>query len=298
MTRGSNIVIIGLGLIGGSLAARCRKAFPHAKIMGVTRNKSALQKAKKRGWIHEGFQDLRFFPPKADPPLAGGHSLRPQNDAIVILCTPVDTFKNLLLQLERFAPTGTMVTDAGSVKGFLAEWADSKRWRRIQFVGAHPMAGSHEKGLDAARPSLFDRALIFITPGKRVSPQAFKKVKKFWGKISKRTLVISPELHDRLTAEISHFPHLLAALLVTSASSKALGVAASGFLDTTRIAQGDADLWTPILLENRKEMTRVLKNFERGLKRVQKILQGNDSSGLRGLLKRAQTRRISLEKLR
>ena len=153
------IVIVGLGLIGGSLAAACRKKFPRAEIIGITRNKSALNKAKKRGWIDEGFQKLdhafvgarltRLYRTRGRVAPSGA-----MNDAptFVILCTPVDTFKNYLRRLDPIAPAGTVVTDAGSVKGFLVRWAGRRKWKRIQFVGAHPMAGSHERGIDAADP--------------------------------------------------------------------------------------------------------------------------------------------------
>ena len=291
-----SITIVGLGLIGGSLAAACRKAFPRANIKGITRNPSALARAKKRGWIHEGYSDLNQAFARA-----GTRSPRPKQGGatpplpLIILCTPVDTLKNFLQQLDRLAPPGTVVTDTGSVKGFLVRWAERKKWKRIQFVGAHPLAGSHEQGFGAAREHLFDKALVFVTPGKRTSGRALGEVKEFWKKISRKVLVLSPELHDRLTAEISHFPHLLATLLVESVSPKSLQAAASGFLDTTRIAQGDPNLWAPILLENRLEINRVLKSFEGNLKRVQKILQDGKISALKRLLDRSKKRRQALE---
>lgn len=318
MKSPSKIIIIGLGLIGGSLAARCRKVFPRAKVIGVTRNKTALQQAKKRGWIHEGYRDLKnvFSPVGAPLQIIGDspHKRGLSPFVFVILCTPVDTFKNFLLQLDRLAPKGTLVTDAGSVKGFITNWAGKRHWRRIQFVGAHPMAGSHKQGMEYAQPNLFNNAPVFVTPHKRRGARQKQKgtvptkgdsprrgaqsIINFWKKICQNVVVLSPEEHDRLTAEISHFPHLIAALLVMNPSSKALGVAASGFLDTTRIAQGDAGLWTPIVLENRKKLLRVLGKFEKSLGRIKKILQKQDSASLRRFLKHSQTRRVLLEKVR
>ena len=261
--------------------------FPGARIIGVTRNTLALAKAKKRGWIHKGHRNLdeAFARPEPGPCLA-------------VLCTPVDTLKNFLLRLDRVAPRGTLVTDAGSAKGFLVRWADARKWRRIQFVGAHPMAGSHEQGIDAAKANLFDRALTFITPGGRTSKHALLSAAEFWKKICAKVLVVSPETHDRLTAEISHVPHLVASLLIESASPQSLRVAASGFLDTTRIAKSDPDLWTPVLLENRKEIVRSLKKIERNLRRIKQILLKGKFSNLRAFLMRAKQRRSRLEKFR
>ncbi len=282
------IIIVGLGLIGGSLAGACRKALPHARIIGVTRSRLALKIAKQKGWIHEGFTDLGSA-------LTSGSTAPPRTPPVVILCTPVDTLKDFLVRLDRMAPLDTLVTDAGSVKGFLVRWADRRRWRRIQFIGAHPVAGSHEKGIRAAGPGLFKTALTLVTPGRRKSRVALRKVMRFWAAISGRVRVISPELHDRWMAEISHFPHLMAALVVHRVSNKALGVATSGFLDTTRIAQGDPSVWTPIFLENRKEIIRLLAEFERQLRRARSMIEGRRLRHLRRLLGRSQRRRIALE---
>lgn len=272
------IVVIGLGLIGGSLAAAAKKKFPRARIIGVTRNKAALASAKRKGWIHEGFTDLK-------------KAFSNHDHAIIILCTPVDTLKNYLLKLDRLAPSGTVVTDAGSVKGFLARWAERQKWRSIQFVGAHPMAGSHERGIRHARPDLFNQALTFVTPGRKGT----QTVVNFWRKICRRVVLISPKSHDRITAEISHLPHLIAFLLVENVSPSSLRFAASGFLDTTRVAQADPDIWLPIFAENKKELLRTLHHFESRLKNMRKILQGKELAKLRGVLVRAQRRRRKIE---
>lgn len=278
------ITIVGLGLIGGSLAGACRRAFPRAQIIGVTRNRRALAIAKKRKWIHEGFTDLgkwgRFYLKNRTVPI------------LVVLCTPVDTLKDFLRRLDRIAPPGTMVTDTGSVKGFLVRWADRRRWRRIRFVGAHPMAGSHERGIDHAEAGLFKRAVTFVTPGRK--NRTVPMILNFWRKISGRVVLVSPEKHDRITAEISHLPHLLASLLVESVSSRSLPFRAAGFLDTTRVAASDPGLWTPILTENRRELKRALARFEKGLARVKRILKKGDSRALAGILRRIQRRRTSL----
>ncbi len=273
------ITIVGLGLIGGSLAAASRKAFPRARIIGVSRSRAALAKAKKRKWIHEGTRDL----------VRGI-----QTSQLVILCTPVDTLRPLLKRIDRATRSPLLVTDTGSVKGALVRWADRQRWRRLSFVGAHPMAGSHEQGIDAAKPKLFDQALTFITPGRKTPKKALREVKTFWKKVSGRILSVSPEKHDRLTAEISHFPHLIASLVVNTASSQSLPFATSGFRDSTRVAQGDPRVWLPIFLENRRELDRLLARFQVGLGGIKRILKKGDISRLRRALNEARGRRIRL----
>lgn len=265
-------------MIGGSLAARCRKAFPKARIIGVSRSRQALLKAKKKDWICAGYADLRQ---------AASHS-KPN---LIILCTPVDTLKGFLSRIDRVAPRGTIVTDAGSVKGFLVRWAERRKWRSIQYVGAHPMAGSHERGIDHARADLFDQTLTFVTPGKNSHPSATRRVIHFWKKISNHVKLISAEKHDQVTAEISHFPHLAATLLVDNVKNKSLSFASTGFLDTTRIASSDPGLWTPILIENRKELLKALQGYEKRLKRVKNILQKSRIQALYQILRSAQRRR-------
>ena len=188
---------------------------------------------------------------------------------------------------------------AGRVKGFLVHWAEKRKWRRIHFVGAHPMAGSHEQGIRNANPDLFKGSTTFVTPANTKRGQSPKKgtapflhaVLKFWKQISSRVVVLSAEEHDRITAEISHLPHFLASVLVTSVSEKALPFASTGFLDTTRVAQGAGELWVPILLGNQREIFRALAGFETRLAEFKKILARKDGRRLLQLLKRAGVRR-------
>lgn len=280
-------------MIGGSLAGACRKAFPRSRIVGVSRSRDALAKAKKKGWIHEGYRNLnQAFTPSPFPlPLKGE---RVGVRGIVILCTPVDTLKDFLKLLDRVAPQGTIVTDTGSVKGFLVRWADCQRWRRLHFVGAHPMAGSHERGIDHARPDLFGHALTLVTPGCHPSPKALRAVVNFWKLVSNQVVVISPKKHDRITAEISHFPHLIAALVVAGASERALPFASSGFLDTTRVAQASPKLWIPIIRENQKEILRAFHHFEGSLGELKGILKKGNFRRLMQALRRSQRRRVAL----
>ncbi len=285
------IVIVGLGLIGGSLAQASRRKFPRARITGVSRNRGALRFAKKKGWIHEGYRDLERCPLTL--------TLSP---SIVILCTPVDTLKDFLLRLDRLAPPGTIVTDTGSVKGFLVRWANRRKWKRIHFVGAHPMAGSHERGIEHANLNLFEGSLTFVVPGNRFSRTGSGRtgsqkispvstVVQFWKKISGRVVLLPAEEHDRITAEISHLPHFLASVLVSSVRDKSLSFATTGFLDTTRVAQASPGLWVPIFRGNRKELGRALRNFERHYREWKKILMKGEEKALRAGLSQARKRR-------
>lgn len=271
-----NISIIGLGLMGGSLAAACRRKFPDARITAVTRNQQALRTARKRGWIHEGTSDLEAGVRQAD---------------LIVLCTPVDIFPALLDKLDRCAPSGALITDVGSIKGTLLK-AWRKKARRVVWVGAHPMAGSHERGLEAARPDLYDGHLIFlIRPVRRGEKAAFRRVQAFWAAFSKRVIPVSAEIHDRIVAEISHLPHAAASCLVRSVREKSLPFAASGFMDTTRIAAAHPSVWIPIFRGNSQAVIRALRAYERELQRFRRLLQKGDFRALeKGLSEAARKR--------
>ncbi|MSR78196.1 MAG: prephenate dehydrogenase/arogenate dehydrogenase family protein [Candidatus Omnitrophica bacterium] len=276
-----SIAIIGLGLMGGSLAAACRKKFPKVRIFGISRNLSALRFARKKKWIHEGFTDLKMAAADAD---------------LIIICTPVDTFAKTMILLDQAAKRGAVVTDVGSVKGLMQSWVSKKKLKKIHFVGSHPMVGSHRRGIEAARPELYDKGLVFITPEKATNRTALKVVKSFWATLCPKIVILSAPEHDRIAAQISHLPHLLAACLVETVASQSLPFAGAGFKDTTRIAQGHPSVWLPIMMANQTQVGKALQAFEKELHKFKTALIKNDHKALFLLLQHSsQTRsQISL----
>lgn len=270
------IGVVGLGLMGGSLAAACRKKFPKSRVIGISRNSAVVREAVSKKWVHAGGSDLKHLVPACD---------------LIVLCTPVDTLKSLLKKIDSFAKPGALVTDVGSVKGEICAWAAKQKFRNISFIGAHPMAGSHKRGIEAANRDLYTGHLTFIIKGQGT---AYKTVKNFWKKISGRVIEINAAQHDKVVAEISHLPHAVAACLVQSARSSSLKFAAKGFLDSTRIAQADSSIWVPIFLANRREVLKALGIFQKNVKTFQKALSGGHSSRLQALLQRSSTARKCL----
>ncbi len=258
--------------MGGSLAARCRRRFPKAKIIGVTRNLSAIRTARKKRWIHEGSNNLRRAVRTAD---------------LIILCTPVDTFPKILNLLEHSAKTRALVTDVGSVKGAILNWVEKRPWKRIYFVGAHPMVGSHRRGIEASHPHLYDQGFTFLIRSRKTNLPAYAAVKSFWRKITPRVIEIGASEHDRIASEISHLPHAIAACLVLSAQKKSLKFAASGFRDTTRIALGDASLWVPIFHANRQALLAAMNFFEKKFKALRAALEARNDGRLRRIFNQA-----------
>ena len=265
--------------MGGSLAASIRKRFPRARVVGVSHTARKIARAKKRKLIHEGFSQLK-------PAL--------RNAQFVVICSPVNIIPRFIAEVDRYAKLGTIVTDVGSTKSEIVRWAARRRFKKIQFIGSHPLAGSHLTGLDHARADLFKDALVFVTPDRASSRIAIRTVSSFWKKFHAQVRIISPEKHDQIVSQISHLPHAVASVLMNSVPSSSFPYRASGFMDTTRVAQGDPSLWVPIFLTNRKNLISDLRGFEKALRKLIALLDHKSESSLRRFLKAASLKRRSI----
>jgi len=273
------IAIVGLGLMGGSLAVACRKKFPKARITGISRSREALTLAKKKKWVHEATQDV----------LLGTHGAD-----LVVLCTPVDTFLPYLKAIDKVCAKDALVMDVGSVKISVLKEVNSHKWKNLSFVGCHPMVGSHKRGIEVACPKLYEQGIVILTRTKKTCPESYRKAWKFWARFSKKVVHLTPQLHDKLISEISHLPHAIAVCLAQTASRQALPFAAKGFRDTTRIAASASSVWLPIFEANKKYILADLVRFERELKRFKKALRRPEPSALRCYLDTAGRRRRSI----
>jgi len=265
--------------MGGSLAAACRKKFPKARIIGISRSHEALALAKRKKWVHESTREVLFGAQGAD---------------LVVLCTPVDTFLPYLRAIDKVCARGALVMDVGSVKASVLKEVNSRCWKNLSFVGCHPMVGSHRRGIQAMNPGLYNEGLVLLTRDRKTCPSAYKMAKKFWQTFTSKIVELTPEMHDKLVGEVSHLPHALAACLMHAVSTSALKVASTGFRDTTRIAAAASSVWQPIFSSNRKVMLGVLTRFERELRTFKKLLQDRDSKKLVRFLDQAQNKRNSL----
>jgi len=273
------ITIVGLGLMGGSLAAILRKKMPRVHIVGVSRNQKAIKKAVREKWIHEGFCEISRGVRSAD---------------LIILCTPVQTFAGLLKEVMFSAPKGALVTDVGSVKMNILRQAPRTLSKKVHYISAHPMVGSHVRGIDAVNSKLYDQGFAFVIRDKHVSPQAYRCVKSFWALVMPRVIEISAAQHDRITAQISHGPHALSACLMHAVDAKALSFAASGFRDATRLAAGSPEIWLPIFEANRAEVALSLDRIIRQIQRFKKALKSKSHKDLRTYLSLAEGKRKRL----
>lgn len=277
------ISILGTGLLGGSIGLALKSLSSDYQITGYSHNESTVRRAVEVGAIDHGTTD----PAKAV-----------DQAQMVILCTPVGVFDEILLKIGPALAAGTVITDVGSTKRSVIHLADKHLPAGIFFVGSHPIAGSEKRGVEFARTDLFHKHLCILTPTGKTDPTALSTVEKLWQQIGMRTMHLSPEDHDRLLANISHLPHLLAAALVAMQPQEALNLSGKGFLDTTRIAGGDGGLWRDILLDNRDNLAESVEQLKSQLDGVLAMLRDGKGEPLRHWLDAAAERRELLMQLK
>lgn len=279
------ISILGTGLLGGSIGLALKSLSSDCQITGYSHKEPTIRRAVEVGAIDHG---------TTDPARAVAEA------QLVILCTPVGIFDEILLKIGPALSAGTIITDVGSTKRSVVKLAQKHLPADICFVGSHPIAGSEKRGVEFARTDLFHKNLCILTPTDKTDPAALSVVEKLWQQIGMRTIHLSPEDHDRLLANISHLPHLLAAALVTMQPQEALNLSGKGFLDTTRIAGGDGGLWRDILMDNRDNLTESVEQIKSQLDGVLAMLRDGKGEPLRQWLDDAAERREQLmrQKLR
>jgi prephenate dehydrogenase len=232
----STIGIVGLGLIGGSIAQASRERWPSATVIGVD-HADVLDAAMRRQTVHTGGPDLAV--------LAGAQ--------LVILAAPVRQNLLLLPRLAAHLANGAIVTDTGSTKREIVEAAE-RLPGSLTFVGGHPLAGAAFGGLEHARPDLFRSRPWLFTPGTRSAPEAVERLMTFSSALGARAGVMTAEEHDRTLAFLSHLPQLVSSALMRvvgeAVGPDALSLAAGGLVDTTRLASSPADIWRDIAASN------------------------------------------------
>ncbi len=277
------LAVVGVGLLGGSVAKAARARGAAREVVGVGRHLARLRPALDEGALDHATTDLAAGLRGAD---------------LVVLAAPVAAIERLLPAVWAAAPADALLTDVGSTKAAIVRAARRLAAQRpLQFVGSHPMAGSERSGYAAARADLFQDATVVVTPAD-AEPRAVKGVTAFWEALGAgRVVALEAEVHDRAVAAISHLPHLVACALVdgvTRLDPEAFGLAARGFKDTTRIAAGDPEVWEEIFLANREALGAATREFLRALAELARAIDTGDGPGLRDALARIKARREAL----
>lgn len=244
--------VVGLGLIGGSLAMRLRAV--GVRVVGVDVDAGTLEVARRRGAIDEGTGSLDAVA-SAD---------------LVIIATPLDQVAQVAIAAARRMRPGAVLTDVGSVKAPIVAAVNSALPPAVRFVGGHPMAGSEGQGITGADAALLIDRPFILTPTSRTAPEAVAAMQDVVTRIGMRPVVLDPVQHDELVAQVSHLPYLVSLALLRAAADDARAVAGPALDEMTRVAQSPPALWTEICRQNREAILRALTRYEVELARLRR----------------------------
>ena len=255
------------------------RTFAGVKTVGYTHRCATRAKARQLAVATEIADDIRRSVASAD---------------LVILATPIGTFEKIFGEINDALPAGCIVTDVGSTKVLPHRWAAKKLPKTIHYVGSHPIAGSEQRGIEFARDDLFERAICILTTTKKTNRQAVQTLKKFWSKLGCCVKLMRPAEHDKILANVSHLPHIAATALINASSVKELTFAGKGFMDTSRIASGPANIWADVLATNANNAARSIDKITAELKKLKKAIKTGDKKQIEKLLKAARSKRSAL----
>lgn len=279
------LAIIGVGLIGGSLARALRDAGHVREVVGFGRGLANLQRAMELGVVDRIETSLSAAVRAAD---------------MVVLATPVGSMSEVLAGITPYLARDAVVTDVGSVKGTVATAARAALGDRLPgFVPGHPIAGTERSGVEASFSSLFVGRRVVLTPLPETRPEAVARVHAMWAAAGAEVVSMSVEHHDEVLAATSHLPHLLAYSLVDLLARledrrEVFAFAAGGFRDFTRIASSDPVMWRDIALGNRTAIVHMLTEFRAELDGLIEAVEAGDGEKLQDLFTRAKAARDAL----
>ena len=276
------ITIIGVGLIGGSLAKAIKNNNVAEVVFGFGRNLSRLEVAQKSNIIDQYSIDI-------SEALDGA--------SIVVIATPVGTFESILRELKPYITEGMIITDVGSTKTGIAKSAREILVEMAScFVPAHPIAGKEKSGFESSDAELFLNKKVIITPLEINTDKTINSLKKLWEEVGADVDFMSAESHDELLGMTSHLPHMLAFSLVNyliTQNPSASIYAAGGFKDFSRIASGDAVMWRDICLNNRDQIIAHIKSYQETLSALVDAIDNQDKDKLESFFRDAKTTRDS-----
>lgn len=262
------VVIVGVGLLGGSLGLALKARGLARHIRGVGRRQESLDKALAVGAIDEAHLKIASAAPDAD---------------LVVLCTPAALVTQALDELRETAPANAVVTDVASTKAVICAHAAQTWPKPLRFVGSHPMAGSEKFGPEHSDVHLYEGSYTVITKAADQDPEAYDAVRALWESVGSKLVELPPALHDSLVARSSHIPHITAACLSELAAqlgSEIRPVVGNGFRDLTRVAAGRPEIWRDICLTNRDAIVSSLDALGARLTEVRNLIAQDDGPGL------------------
>ena len=267
-----HVVVHGVGLIGGSVAAAVRRRRPDCRVTGIGRHTARLSVAQERGLLDDWSTSLE--------------STAVAPNAVVVVCLPVGLIAEAVISAARSTDETVLITDAGSVKQSIQDSISREGTATYRFVGAHPIAGSEQRGFEHADPDLFQDRPCIITPSSAGSEQV-SRCRLFWESLGARVSILDAEEHDQVLSRTSHLPHVMAVVAAVCLQTRDLPFTGTGFHDTTRVAAGDPVMWRQILRHNRQQVLAAVRCAEDHLSQLSAALAEGDDAAVEALLRRA-----------
>jgi prephenate dehydrogenase len=281
----NRLAVIGVGLIGGSLARVLREKGEVGEVVGIGRGEENLRRGVELGVI-----DRYSLDPAAG--VAGAD--------VVFVAVPVCSIAAIIGRIAPFLSPGCIVTDGGSVKGEIVAACEPLMPPGVHFVGGHPIAGTENSGVEASFATLYRGKRCIVTPTEATDAAALAKVVRMWELAGSEVVVMDVEKHDRVLAAISHLPHMVAYSLVNAVGDydrfqeNILRYSAGGFRDFTRIASSDPVMWRDIALMNREGVLEMMDIFARYLDDLRKLVAAGDGAGLEAFFARSKSSRDAI----
>ena len=274
------VALIGIGLIGSSLAHIMRREKLCGHISGFARSSTTRAKALELGLVDSVHETAADAVRDAD---------------LVILCSPVGTYGGIAREIATTLMAGAILTDVGSVKGAVLRDVEPHVPNTVHFIPGHPIAGTEQSGPESGFAELFAGRWCILTPVEHSDPVAVAKLEAFWRACGSNVEVMTADHHDRVLAITSHLPHLIAYNIVATAAdleevtnSEVIKFSAGGFRDFTRIAASDPVMWRDVFLNNKEAVLEMLGRFSEDLSALQRAIRWGDGDTLHELFSRAR----------
>ena len=271
--------MIGLGLVGGSITLAILRCLSGVRVVGYTHRPATRRRARELAVATEIAEDMAESVSEAD---------------LVIIATPVCTFEETFGAIADRLPAGCIVTDVGSTKVLAQRWATKRLPKTTHYVGSHPIAGSEQRGVEFARDDLFERTTCILTTTKRTNRKTVQILKRFWSSLGCSVRLMTPAEHDRILANVSHVPHLVAAALTNASDSEELKLASTGFIDASRVASGPANIWADVLLTNANNTSKSIDKITAELEKLRTAIRTQNKRQVEKLLEKARNKREAL----
>ena len=278
----NEVLIIGIGLIGSSIALSLKKNGIAKKVVGYSKTEKTRKIAKKKNIVDAVINKI---------------SDRISDIDLIIICTPLSTYEKIFKLIDPHLSKKTIVTDVGSAKSLIIKNFRRSKGREYDFIPAHPIAGTEQSGPNAGFHELFIDRWCIITPIRENKKRNINTIKKMWKLMGSNVEIMTPDRHDQTMAITSHLPHLIAYNIVSTAAdienvtkSDVIKYSASGFRDFTRIAASDPTMWRDVLLNNKDALLEVISRFSEDLSMLQKAIRWDDGDTLYKLF--SKTRKI------